>query len=48
MEKKNATSKTEQVLEAAPDKAAAVPPPTTHQENYPDMRDTAGEVKASS
>ena len=37
----------EQVLEAAPNKAASVRSPTTHQENYPfdesDMRDTAGE-----
>ena len=31
---KNATSNTEQVLEAAPHKAAAVRPPTTHHENY--------------
>ena len=32
---KNAVSNIEQVLEAAPDKAAAVRPPTTHHENYP-------------
>ena len=32
---KNATSHTEQVLEAAPHKVAAVQPPTTHHENYP-------------
>ena len=40
MEKKldsnyTATSNNEQVLEAAPYKAAAVRPPTTHHENYP-------------
>ena len=38
-------------MEAAPHKAAAVRPPTTHHENYqldePDMRDTAGEVRTS-
>ena len=33
--RKNATSNIEQVLEAAPHKTAAVRPPTTHQENYP-------------
>ena len=32
---KNATSDIEQVLEAAPYKAAAVRPLTTHHENYP-------------
>ena len=32
---KNAASNIEQDLEAAPDKAAAVRPPTTHHENYP-------------
>ena len=32
---KNAASNTEQALEAAPHKAAAVRPPTTHHENYP-------------
>ena len=32
---KNATSNIEQVLEAAPHKAAAVRPPTTHHKNYP-------------
>ena len=32
---KNAVSNTEQVLQAVPDKAAAVRPPTTHHENYP-------------
>ena len=31
---KNAASNTEQVLEAAPHKAAAVQPSTIHQENY--------------
>ena len=31
---KNAASNIEQVLEAAPHKAAAVRPPTTHHENY--------------
>ena len=31
---KNVTSNIEQVLEAAPHKAAAVRPPTTHLENY--------------
>ena len=31
----NAVSNTEQVLEAAPHKAASVGPPTTHHENYP-------------
>ena len=31
----NAASNIEQVLEAAPHKAAAVRPPTTHHENYP-------------
>ena len=30
---KNAASNIEQILEAAPHKAAAVRPPTTHQEN---------------
>ena len=34
MEKKNAASNIEQVLETAPNKAADVRPPTTHQENY--------------
>ena len=34
MEKKFAASNIEQVLEAAPHKAAAVCPPTTHHENY--------------
>ena len=32
---KNAANNIEQVMEAAPHKAAAVPPPTTHHENYP-------------
>ena len=32
---KNAASNIEQVLEAAPHKAAAVRPPTTYHENYP-------------
>ena len=32
---KNAACNIEQVLEAAPHKAAAVRPPTTHHENYP-------------
>ena len=32
---KNAASNIEQVLEAAPDRAAGVQPPTTHHENYP-------------
>ena len=31
---KNAASNIEQVLEATPNKAAAVRPPTTHHENY--------------
>ena len=31
---KNAASNIEQVLEATPDKAAAIRPPTTHHENY--------------
>ena len=31
---KNATSNIEQVLEATPHKAAAVRPPTTHNEKY--------------
>ena len=31
---KNAASNIERVLEAAPYKAAAVRPPTTHHENY--------------
>ena len=31
---KNAASNIEQVLEAAPHKAVAVGPPTTHHENY--------------
>ena len=31
---KNAASNIEQVLEAAPHKAAAVRPPTAHHENY--------------
>ena len=31
---KNAVSNTEQVLEAVPDKAAAVWPPATHHKNY--------------
>ena len=50
---KNAASNIKQVLEAVPDKAVAVPPFTTHHENYlklnkPDMRDTAGEVGTNS
>ena len=50
---KNAASNIEQVLEATPLKAAAVRPPTTHHENYPqldelDMQETAGEVGTSS
>ena len=32
---KNAARNIEQVLEATPDKAAAIQPPTTHHENYP-------------
>ena len=32
---RNAVSYTEQVLEEIPSKAAAVRPPTTHHENYP-------------
>ena len=32
---KNAASCTEQVLEATPNKSAAVQLPTTHHENYP-------------
>ena len=32
---KNPVNDIEQVLEAAPHKAAAVRPPTTHHENYP-------------
>ena len=32
---KNAASNIEQVLEAAPDKAAAIQPTATHHENYP-------------
>ena len=32
---KNAVSNIEQVLEATPNKAAAVQPPTSHHENYP-------------
>ena len=32
---KNTANNIEQVLEAAPHKAASVRPPTTHQENYP-------------
>ena len=32
---KKASSNIEQVLEAAPHKTAAVPPTTTHHENYP-------------
>ena len=43
---KNATSNSEQVLEAAPDKAAAVRPLTTHHEL--NMRSTAGEVGMNS
>ena len=31
---KSAASNTEQVLEAIPNKAAAIRPPTTHHENY--------------
>ena len=30
-----AASNIEQVLEAAPNKAAAIQPPTNHHENYP-------------
>ena len=32
---KNAASNVEQVQEATPHKAAAIRPPTTHHENYP-------------
>ena len=32
---KNAANNIEQVLKSAPNKAAAVRPPTTHYENYP-------------
>ena len=50
---KNATRNIEQVLEAAPHKAAAVRPPTNPSQklsklNEPDMRDTAGEVGTNS
>ena len=49
---KNPVSNTEQVLGAAPHKAAAVRPPTTCHENYllngPDMLYTAGEVRMNS
>ena len=50
---KNAVSNIEQVLEAAPHKAAAVRPPTSHHEKLskldkPDMQDTAGEAGTSS
>ena len=45
---KNAGSNIEQVLEAAPHKAAAARPPTTNQENYPEMQDTAGKVRTNS
>ena len=43
-------SNIEQILEAAPHKAAAVQPPTTHPRKLSkleesDMRDTAGDVK---
>ena len=31
---KNAASNIEQIVEATPHKAAAIRPPTTHQENY--------------
>ena len=34
-QRNNAVSNIEQVLEAAPHKAAAIRPPTTHHENYP-------------
>ena len=43
---KNAASNIEQVIEAAPHKAATVRPPTTHHE--PPMLDTAGEVRTNS
>ena len=50
---KNSASNTEQVLEAAPHKAAPVRPPSTHHQKLsmldrPEMRDTAGEVRANS
>ena len=47
---KNTASCIEQVLEPAPYKAAAVWPPTTHQEKLdePDMWNTAGEVGMNS
>ena len=45
---KNATSYIEQVLEAAPNKVAAVRLPTTHHENYPNMQDTAGKIRTNS
>ena len=53
---KNAASNIKQVMDAAPNKAAAVQPPTTHHENYryltkldkPNMQDTVGEVMISS
>ena len=45
---KNIANNIEQVLEAIPHKVAAVRPLPTHHENYPDMRDTAGEVGTSS
>ena len=40
---------TEQVLEAAPHKAATVRPPTTHHENLDELniRDAAGEVRTN-
>ena len=40
---KNAASNTKQVMEAAPHKAAAVRPPTTHHKNYQSyMNQTCG------
>ena len=45
---KNAASNMEQVLEAAPHKAAAVRPLTTHHENYPSQKNqTCGTCKNS-
>ena len=46
---KNTASNIEQVLETTHNKTAAVRPPTTHHENLdePDMRDTAGKIRAN-
>ena len=50
---KNATSNTEQILEATLHKTAAIRPPATHHEKLskldePDIRDTAEEVRTNS